>query len=838
MNKKVVKPIILAIVFIGALITFSIITNKENEELTTAMAEATLPVVNFVYMDTEINELHGYVKEMDLGTMREAVTPVDSDNKLHMVIGAYGQEIDHISYEIRSVEDNRLLVDNDEAEHIIDGEKVVCDISLPSLFEENEEYNMMIRLAIGKQDVYYYTRLMKESAQLNESLAFALQFHEYTFRDDADTFIPTYMDPATGDATKLSYVDLSCTLKQITWADFEGIRLTEPMAYIEEVNDSYNVIVLKYVMTNVNESSEVEYYNVEEYYRLRKAEKRMYVLNFERRMNQIFRVENSFIRDDSAIVLGIRDENVEYMSNESGDSIAFVQEGELWSYHRMNNTISQVFSFRGPEGISTKENWNQHDIRIIKVDEAGSVDFVVYGYMNRGTHEGEVGIGVYHYDGIAHTVEEELFISSTKSYDALKTELGELLYVNEQKIMYLMLNRSVYKINLTTYEVTVEQEELKKTQYAVSESKRFFAWVDDDNSPVLHLADLKTGITYEVKDEEGTYLRPLAFFGEDFVYGIAKAENVKKDIVGNTVFPMSSLKIMNTYEEQKEIIKDYVPLNGFIKEIDIEENNIYVTLMKEDDGVYAVSGSDIIMNREMEATGSVDISTMVTEKKQTQILLTMKKLTTNEAIKAIASKHILLEEETEKITLDTFTEQIYYVYARGEAVFASRDVSEAILVANEHLGIVVDQERNYIWKRARLTNRNAFKNLGYNEADAAGDSIVKALSTILMYEGKGLSVTEFVIAGQKPKDILQSTLPESTVLELYGCASDELLYYISKGTPVMAYVENGQAILLTGYSSGQVYFYDPASGITGSMDFEDADTRLALGGQHVIVYLK
>lgn len=838
MNKKVVKPIILVIVFIGALITFSIITNKEYEKRTTTMAEATLPIVNFVYMDTEMNELHGYVNEMDLRTMREAVTPVDSENKLHMEITACEEKIDNISYEIRSVDDNRLLVDNDKAEHIIDGEKIICDIFLPSLFEKYEEYNMVISLTIGEEKVHYYTRLMKEEGtDVKDSLAFALQFHEYTFREDADTFITTYMEPATGDATKLSYVDLTCTLKQITWADFEGVRLTEPTAYLEEVNDSYNVIVLKYVMTNVNENGEAEYYNVEEYYRLRNAADRMYVLNFERRMNQIFRADSSFIRNDSAIVLGIRDDNVEYVSNEAGDSIAFVQEGELWSYNRTNNTISQVFSFRGLEGISTKENWNQHDIKIIKVDEAGSIDFAVYGYMNRGEHEGEVGIGVYHYDGIVHTVEEGVFISSVKSYDALKTELGDLLYVNEQEIMYLMLNDTVYKINLATYEAEVELGELKDTRYAVSESNRFLTWVDEELSQVIHLADLKTGITYEVK-EDGVYLRPLAFLGEDFVYGIANADDVSEDVIGNIIFPMSSLKIMNAYEGQKEIIKEYVPISGFIKEIELEDSNIYVTLMKANGGVYAESGNDIIMNREAEVTGNVEISTMVTEKKQTQILLSMETLTTKETVKMISAQYTLLEEEREKISLDTFSENVYYVYVRGEAVFASKDVSEAILAANKDYGIVVDGECDYIWKRARAGTKSAFKNLMYNEVDAAGDSVVKSLSTILMYEGKGISVIELVNTGKKPKDILQSTLPDCTVLELYGCNSDELLYFISNGTPVMAYVENGQAILLTGYSSSQLYFYDPVTGTEGSRDFKEADEWFALGGQRFIVYVK
>lgn len=62
--------------------------------------------------------------------------------------------------------------------------------------------------------------------------------------------------------------------------------------------------------------------------------------------------------------------------------------GDLYSYDINNGMIIKVFSFRDAEGIDERENWNHHDIKIVSVDEAGSIDFVVYGYMNRGTHEG------------------------------------------------------------------------------------------------------------------------------------------------------------------------------------------------------------------------------------------------------------------------------------------------------------------------------------------------------------------------------------------------------------------------------------------------------------------
>ena len=47
--------------------------------------------------------------------------------------------------------------------------------------------------------------------------------------------------------------------------------------------------------------------------------------------------------------------------------------------------MTQVFSFRSGDDMDIRENYDEHAIRILKADEGGSIDFVVYGYMNRGS---------------------------------------------------------------------------------------------------------------------------------------------------------------------------------------------------------------------------------------------------------------------------------------------------------------------------------------------------------------------------------------------------------------------------------------------------------------------
>ena len=67
MQKGTIKAIVLPVVFVLAVIIFSFMTNQTNEDLTTEMSEATLPVLTLSDGKTAINELYGYTEKMDRG---------------------------------------------------------------------------------------------------------------------------------------------------------------------------------------------------------------------------------------------------------------------------------------------------------------------------------------------------------------------------------------------------------------------------------------------------------------------------------------------------------------------------------------------------------------------------------------------------------------------------------------------------------------------------------------------------------------------------------------------------------------------------------------------------
>lgn len=676
MSKKVIKPIVLIVVFIAALITFCITTNKGNKDMTTKQADATLPVMSFNLDKIKINTLHGYTTEMDPTKMRDCVIPISDDRKLSLSISTYGMAVDRISYKIRSMDGKRLVADDEISSFSNKDNTIQADISMPNVMDENTEYLLVFTITSGQDNVYYYSRIMQTDGKAAAKVVeFAKKFHDETFIKDDKSFFTTYMETTTGDRNTLAHVDLTSTVSQITWGSMAAAQYTNPVIALKEINDSYDVVTIDYVMSCVDGKGETEYYNVREYFRLRQTESRMYVLNYERTANQIFNSENSFISDSGSVMLGIRSSEAEYRANEAGSVICFVQEGDLYSYDINNGMIIKVFSFRDAEGIDERENWNHHDIKIVSVDEAGSIDFVVYGYMNRGTHEGEVGTGVYHYDGLAHTIDEEAFIPSKTSYEVLKAEMGKMLYLNEKNEFYLMMDDSLYRINLGSMSVKKVVEGLSTGSYCASESNRYFAWVDSANqysSNTIKVMDLKSGKTFEVKKGDDQYLRPLGFIGEDFIYGQANAADVVSDAAGNTTFPMNGLIILDTSDQSE--LKTYTPSGGYVEKISVDGYTVTIDLIAQNNGVYAEIGQDTIMNREADSKQKIALDTSQSDTKLTVSAISIAGGKKPDKLKQLTAQMTINSHDTTvDLKFDDNTVH-FYVYAKGDVIFASDNI--------------------------------------------------------------------------------------------------------------------------------------------------------------------
>ncbi|MDE6983401.1 MAG: hypothetical protein K2O99_02535, partial [Lachnospiraceae bacterium] len=375
--------------------------------------------------------------------------------------------------------------------------------------EPRLEYNWILMLQVGGETVRYYTRIIDgEGWNVYEKLAFVRDFHEKTFDKERSKELATYMEPnARGDNTTLSRVDIHCSLKQVAWADLNVKRISKPHLVISEMDTHTASIRMNYrVETVVGKKRDT--YNVVEFYRIRYTPDRTYLLDYERTMNQIFDPEAD-VYGSNKIMLGIRDDKVQMMESDGGSNLAFVNENQLFCYHAADKKMSYLFSFY--DGDDPRSIYDNHAIKILNVDETENVRFMVYGYMNRGTHEGKIGVQVCEYNGMLNTVEELIFIPYNKSYATLRTDMEQLSYINRNGIFYIYLDGSILAINLMDRTCEEIAQNLQQESFQVSDTNRMLVWqntADAYSCTKLILMDLNTGDTQEIDTEHGSRILP------------------------------------------------------------------------------------------------------------------------------------------------------------------------------------------------------------------------------------------------------------------------------------------------------------------------------------------
>ena len=839
MKHKWIKPLVLIVAFLISVVIFECAIAKGSVDLTTEWKEPVLPVVYLSDSGKDINRLQGYKKEMNPQYIRDTITPVSSKMELPIKVLAYEQKITGISYEIRSLDAGRLIEDNEIKDFKSKKGKFQTTLTFPNILDEGVEYLLTIQLHSKGETISYYTRIIKaESWNTSKCIDFALNFHQASLDKKASDALAMYMESdRTTNNTTLGKVTIKSTLNQVSWGSFVGKRQTEPKIQIVEITPAYSVILLEYIMSSTGDKGELEYYNVEEYYRIRMSESTSYLLDFERTMEEVFRGENGNITENK-LKLGIRDQNVEYLSNEHGTSFCFIQAGELWGYNIANDAMAKIFSFRGFEGIDDRENSMNHRIRILKVSETGSADFVVYGYMSRGSHEGEVGVCVYHYDSVANTLEEQLWIPFSKSFEVIEDEVGKVMYVNKSNQFFMMVDGDIYQIDLNTRKKSILASGVGENWYAFSKGNSRIAWIskgDENTGTQIKLFDMEKEKVFQIDAKDGEYIRPTGFLKNDFIYGTAKKEQVITDGAGNTLFPMYKIGIINSKNKE---IKQYEKPGYFVTGVTIDDYTIHLSRVSISNGSYVVTQEDTIMNQAGNTIYPVMAETFFTPIKQTQLQLVMTEKAKDATPKILTPKMVALDKSRVVSLEKKETLTKYYAYAKGKVIMSSLDVSDAIRIADQYAGVVIDDQVRYVWKRARDNYQETIPGMTADLSKVGSDERERALSIMLKKEGINISVSELLNSGKTPKEILEKTLQSDTVLDLNGCTLQQILYYVNQGTPVYGIKNGSQPFLIVGYSSSTYVIYDPFTNATKAVGKAELETAVGNAGNVFLAYLK
>lgn len=844
MRKAIIKGIYLLVVFIAALYFISGAMNNGNTDMTTEMGEAEFPIVTMLIEDYKVNRLHGYAHSMDTRYLRDTLLPIGEDRNVSFMIETYGNAIDTIAFEVRSINGERLVESTPIENYSEKEDTIQCKVTLKDLISTDEEYMFILLLTpFDGNTIRYYTRIIQtQSMYIQEKLEYVLDFHNRTFDREAAAELTKYLESnSEGDNSTFNKVNIHSSFNQVTWGDLKVERITDPVVDIKELEERTGSFSLEYAVLTRNDGKKT-YYQVREFYRIRYTPERMYLLDFEREMTQIFDEKADVFANDK-IMLGVVDKDVEMKESDGGNVFAFVSSNKLYSYNVSDKKLAILFSFYENNGDITdfRNSYNRHEIKILNVDEVGNVEFIVYGYMNRGRHEGEVGVSVYFYNSMSNVIEELVYIPYDRSYELLGSDVEKLAYINKSDICYIMLEGSLYAINLADRSYSIIVSGLTEDNFKVSKSNKMLVWQEGGNKygcTTLKLLNLSMETETEINAGSGEYIALIGFMEEDLIYGLVKQPDIENNYMGINTFPMYCLKIQG---DTGEVLKTYSEKDIFVTDSVIEGNQIILSrvMWDEETGEYIPTVNDQIVSTEKASTERNRIISVAIDIYETILEIAVKEEIDVKSLKILTPKEVLFEGNRDiSIQNNEKAEDSFYVYGKNgiEDIFSSP--GKAVIYAYANAGVVVNDEGEYIWKRGTRSSRNQIMAIEGEQVTEYNTSLSVCLDTILKYEGVSKRTKYLLEQGETVSTILEANLNDIQILDLTGCSLDAVLYYVNMDIPVLAMLRDGNAVLIVGFNEYNIVVMDPITGTVYKKGMNDSTEWLVENGNHFITYVR
>lgn len=840
MKKTIIRIAVCVVVFLASALIIGSIMNQGHNNMTMEMAPATLPMITMESGGVACNELHGNTVEMDVAYQKDCITLLGEGRQANFTVDTFGREITGISTEVRSIDGSRLIENSEVTGWKANGKSFSVSLTLKDLIDTNTQYSLTLILELeGEQKVYYYTTILwNDDVHISEILEFATDFHGKLYDKEVAKELTKYLEPNSKltDNGTFHKVNIHSSFQQITWGSLEPVQEDAASIRLTQISGNVASLLMDFVVSTGEGKNKI-YYNVEEYYRVRYTSERMYLLDYERTMTQIPDTTRMYANDK--ILLGITDENVDMMESADGNTVVFSDMGQLLSYNAATNGLTVIFSFYDKDNADRRTLYDNHGIKILDVDEGGNVKFAVYGYMNRGRHEGETGIQIISYDNSLNTIEEEVYIPYSKSYAVLKDEMEQLLYRNRQQHVYFFLENGVYDVDLENRSaeqlVSIRQDD----SLQVSENHEIIVWQEGDDinhSNQLNVRNLNTGEQTVIRAEVGEAIRPLGFMGEDIIYGVARESDIRTENSGQIFYPMYKVCISNSSGDN---LKEYGQDGIYIVDCAIEGNQITLSrIQRSENGSYQEILDDQIMNNVEEEPGQNKVVTADIDIYERYVQIQTKTTIDTKTIKVLNPKEVVFEGGRE-LTLDAVSEvSRYYVYnAYGvQGIYSAP--GKAVKEAYDSSGVVANDRGITVWLKGNRVSRNQIMAIKEESVTDQKNSLTVCLDNILRHAGITRNTEYDLAQGKTAIQILEENMTGVQVLDLSGCSLDAVLYYVNQDIPVLAILEDGEAVLVTGFNEFNVVIMEPSTGKLYKKGMNDATAWFAENGNHFITYMR
>lgn len=821
-GRLIIKIMVLLVIFSGTIFIVNKMNNAGVDQVTTEMEQSTIPVMYVRYDEQMINMLHGYTGKVDTACFRDTITPMDYGQTIEIWAGQGDESFKSYEYELRSQYQGDLI-ENDVISDVKTEEgydKLI--ITFRTQLEELSEYVLVVKALRGeeKDPVRYYTRVVVENDfHASRLLQFVDNFNNALFdKKEAEKVITKSIEPnEEGNNDYLSKVNIHSSFDTITFASLNPIRLTKPVAGIKEIDDSYAIIQLKYLIS-ATENKILETFYVTEDYRVRYVNENdndnVYLLDYNRKQEQIFSTDN--INTTSGVFkIGILDQkDFKYKTSSNQHKVAFVQARQLWYYNYDKGSISNVFAFcQNSNYTDPRASYDDNNIRLLSIDDHGNIAFAVYGYMNSGKYEGKVGITLYRYDAEKNRLDELLFIENNKPYNILKEDMETLMYLNDKDEFFYFDHDCIIKVNIKELKAEIFIEDILNENLAVSEDNRIIGYPNAlhlEDCTKITILDLESGVEREEAAAADERLRAIGFVQNDLVLGRIKQDDIIIDMDKTVVCPIASIDVIDGGDN---VVKSYSDAGVYVMSAKAEDGVIYLEKARKLNGEFREATPDFITYKEDEDSNKISHEYKYSDDAHNQLYLNFPDyMFMGDKPKLMITKESVSEEDDMvKISFDHINPK-YYAFGQGHYMTDYLSLNEAVRAAYANAGVVIDDNGIILWRKIAVKDYHTVADkVNLYHVDDIGETLAACIYMMGMYEEKNPDYAEM-------KEELATDTPIEEIILKYvgrqgtditGCDFENGLYYLCKDAPVITKFADGTYVLVTSYNGEKVRYINP-----------------------------
>ena len=884
MKKKInvlVRVIVMIMVFVITIYFVNIFENRNYKNLAKEMNDAELPLAYVSYGDTLLNCMHGYTSDVDITLLRDSITPIDEQKHIEILVQNDKKYASGYSYEIRSIAGDSLVEKGDiEAADNGSGYDEL-DINVRMDLKKDMEYMLVVKASSEKGlAASYYTRIVVNDDYHEAELLKAVQdFHDASFDFNAletesviGIYKTEYAGASTGDSFGLGHVNLANDYADIMWDGLKPTVVSDINIYIKEIDVNYAVIEMEYNASSITDQDVTSYYAVKEFYKAgyslvevsdseadgedsygdasygdasygdasydeeysytdeesqggqaeetSHTEPKITMFSYDRYVDEYFDRTGIDALNNMYEIGIVSSDDLEYRYVENNRKIAFVRNGQLWMYDYDQGEIIRVYSFCADDYTEDAATYDAHNINIMEFADDGNLTFSVYGYMNRGDHEGKLGIGLFTFDYSTLEVDELLFVECNVPYEAMKTETSRLTYYDGQKFYYMMGGK-VNAVDIKNRKQSYIAENLSAGDVKVSADMSVMAFgenEDQSQNTRITLMNMKTGNSYDITAGDGECLICYGFKDSDMVYGVSDIADAGVDAdlesFSETKYseesrdniPAKRLYIVGSDGSQ---IKEYAKDGCYLMQVDVNANLLYLTRGEKSNGKFVAIKDDFITFKEddsKQTIGTVHNSSITgydrlyfTVPENIYLSYIPNLNITKEKIDD-QNSYMIMTIEREKVT--------YHVYDNLGLSKIYDVAGDAINYAESVAGIVVSSDGEVIYRKMESQEYNTIAaGIFHHSTGTVDASLTDCLYMVLNYQG--VQVTEDEIKQYSDPVTVLNTLGKKKGINVTGLSLDMLLGYVSDGIPVISRIDDGRYVLIVSYNDEDVRYYDP-----------------------------